>query len=50
MKEIADHLRGTLEILNQIRAEPDVLLAIGAAISRIEGLIELINEEGKRCE
>jgi hypothetical protein len=46
MKEIADHLRGTLEILNQIRAEPDVLLAIGAAISRLEDVIEILKGEG----
>jgi hypothetical protein len=50
MKNIIEQLQITADILNRIRADADVLLAIGAAISRIEGLIELINEEGKRCE
>ena len=45
-KEVIGHLQGTLEILDGIRAEPDVLLVIGTASSRIERLIEEIKQGG----
>lgn len=44
---IADHLRGTLEILDDIHAEPDELFKIGIVISRLENVIELLEEGGK---
>lgn len=44
---IADHLRGTLEILDDVHAEPDELFKIGIVISRLENAIELLEEGGK---
>jgi len=47
-KLIADHLRGTLEILDDVHAEPDELFKIGVVISRIENAIQIIEEGGKK--
>jgi hypothetical protein len=44
---IADHLRGSLEILDDVHAEPDELFKIGVVISRIENAIQIIEEGGK---
>ena len=44
---IADHLRGTLEILDDVHAEPDELFKIGVVISRLENAIQIMEEGGK---
>jgi hypothetical protein len=46
-KLIANHLRGSLEILDDVHAEPDELFKIGVVISRLENAIQIMEEGGK---
>lgn len=45
-KLIIDHLQFTVDILDGIRAEPDALLAIGAAVCKLEDVIEILKTKG----
>jgi hypothetical protein len=46
---IIEHLNGTVVFLDDVRADPDELFKVGAAICRLENLIEYLENEGGKC-